>query len=266
VKPGKSFPESELPIELVDIPTVDGPLAGAVHLPSLIPASVVVCCHGLLSSKDSDKFITIGKEFSRNGVAVVRFDFSGCGASNALLVSSLIHSRIRDLRAVLDFVSRQPWANGITGLLGSSFGGYLALLAAASEPERLNAVVCWATPFDLEKIKLDPKESENLRNCFPPGFELGSPTSLRGLSPVSRVFVIHGKRDETVSWQDALDIYDCSSDPKRLLIMENVEHRFIDLSSRRLALRLSLEWFISHGFGAESAGWMADRRNEDGSH
>lgn len=238
-----------LSVEAVDIPTPDGPLAGVVHLPSRIPACVVVCCHGLLSSKDSDKFVRIGEEFSQNGIAVVRFDFSGCGGSGASLGDSLVAGRMRDLRAVLDFVYRQPWSNTVTGLLGSSFGGYLALLTAASDRKRLNAVVCWAAPFDLEKIQLAPEEPEALKKRFPPGFELGAPTSLEGLPPVSGVFVIHGKQDRTVPWQEALDIYSHSADPRRLLVMEKVEHRFLDPSSRRLALRLSLEWFLEQGFG-----------------
>jgi hypothetical protein len=30
--------------------------------------------------------------------------------------------------------------------------------------------------------------------------------------------------------------------------MEKVEHRFLDPASRRLARRLSLEWFLEQGF------------------
>jgi pimeloyl-ACP methyl ester carboxylesterase len=237
-----------IPAEHIEIAIPDGSLAAAVHLPLRLPASVVVCCHGLLSSKDSAKFVRMGEEFSENGLAVVRFDFSGCGASRASLAESLLAGRMRDLRAVLDFVYNRPWSNGITGLLGSSFGGYLALLAASSDLERIKSVVCWAAPFDLEKITLPPGEPRALRKRFPPGFELGAPTSLEAMPPISGVLAIHGKLDETVPWQEALEIYHRARDPRRLLVMEKVEHRFLDPASRRLARRLSLEWFLEQGF------------------
>ena len=93
------------------------------------------------------------------------------------------------------------------GLLGSSLGGYLALLAAASGKVPVKAVASWAAPFDIEKIDLAMEKSEELRALFPPGFSAGSPKNLRLLPPVPRVLVIHGQKDETVPWEEALCIY-----------------------------------------------------------
>ena len=42
-------------------------LSAAVHLPKKTPAPVIVCCHGLLSLKESPKFVAIGEEMSRAG-------------------------------------------------------------------------------------------------------------------------------------------------------------------------------------------------------
>ncbi len=227
----------------VSIPTPDGPIPAVVHLPERVPAPVVVCCHGLLSYKDSSKFVAIGEQFSRAGIGVVRFDFSGCGESRVVQRESLLFSRVRDLRFVLDYLQHQAWANGATGLLGSSLGGYLALLAAASSPHRIQAVVCWATPFDLSRIKLALSESEELKQIFPPGFPLGSPENLRGLPPIPRVLVIHGQEDETVAWPEAEAIYRQVGEPKRLLLMRTADHRLLDPHWRAMAMKLSLEWF-----------------------
>jgi len=54
----------------------------------------VICCHGLLSSKDSTKFAAIAEDLCLAGFAVVRFDFSGVGNASAL-EDSLIGSRLR---------------------------------------------------------------------------------------------------------------------------------------------------------------------------
>jgi uncharacterized protein len=227
----------------LSIPSSDGPIPAAVHLPKQVPAPVVVCCHGLVSYKDSAKFVAIGEQFSSASMAVVRFDFSGCGESKTIQRESLLFSRMRDLGCVLDYVQGQSWANGTICLLGSSLGGYLSLLAAASGEHRVQAVVCWATPFDLSRIKLALAESEDLKRVVPPGFPLGSPENLKDLPSLSNVLVIHGQQDETVPWQDGVAIYRQLAEPRRLLLMKTADHRLLDPDWRAMAMRVSLEWF-----------------------
>jgi dienelactone hydrolase len=234
----------------VSIPTSGGPLSGIVHLPPLPPAPVVVCCHGLMSSKESEKYVAIGREFSRNGLVVVRFDFSDSSESRAALEDSLIGSRVRDLNAVLDFVARQSWSNGRAGLLGSSLGGYLALLVAGSR--HVDAVACWSTPFDLAKARPPEEDAQNLESQFPPGFRLGSPETLALLSAVPGVLVMHGQRDEVVPWSEAGEIYTRVGEPKRLMLMERADHRFLDPAVRKLAISYSLSWFREQGLAGVS--------------
>jgi len=231
----------------LSIPTLDGPVPAVVHLAERTPAPVVVCCHGLLSHKDGSKFVAIGEQYSSAGMVVVRFDFSGCGESKTVQRESILFSRLRDLHSVLDYVQHQPWANGTIGLLGSSLGGYLSLLTAAAKPHLVQAVVCWATPFDLSRIRLALSESEELKQLFPAGFRLGSPENLSGLHSIPRVLVIHGQQDETVSWHDAVAIYRQVGDPKRLCLMQTADHRLLDPHWREMAMRLSLEWFLEQG-------------------
>jgi uncharacterized protein len=234
----------------VAISTPDGDVPAVIHLPERTPAPVVVCCHGLLSYKDSTKFVAIGDQFSKAGLAVVRFDFSGCGESQTMQRESLLFSRMRDLRFVLDYVQRQSWNSGAMGLLGSSLGGYLSLLAAASNRQRLQAVVCWATPFDLSRIRLALEESEELKQAFPLGVRLGSPENLKDLPSVPCVLVIHGQEDETVSWHEALAIYRQVGEPKRLLLMKSADHRLLDPQWREMAMKASLQWFREQGLSS----------------
>jgi alpha-beta hydrolase superfamily lysophospholipase len=232
----------------VSIPSPDGLVPAVVHLPDRTPAPVVVCCHGLLSYKDSSKFVAIGEQYSSAGMAVVRFDFTGCGESNTAQKEALLSDRMRDLHSVLDYVQRQSWANGTTGLMGSSLGGYLSLLTTASRSHQIRAVVCWATPFDLRRVKLALSESDDLKQLFPSGFRLGTPEDLGDLPPVPGVLVIHGRQDETVPWNDAVAIYRRLGEPKRLCLMETADHRLLDPQWREMAMKLSLEWFREHGF------------------
>ena len=52
-----------------------------LHLPSESPSFCFIACHGMFSSKDSDKFIAIAERFTQEGIAVLRFDDRGVGKS-----------------------------------------------------------------------------------------------------------------------------------------------------------------------------------------
>ena len=221
----------------------DVSLAAVVHLPEKVPAPVIVCCHGLLSLKESPKYVAVGEEMSGAGLAVLRFDFSGCGESPARPGEALIGARARDLDVILNFVSGQSWSDGRIGLLGSSLGGYLSLLAADANPEGIIAAACWASPFDISRIQLAPTEIDQLGNISPGGFQLGEPQNLSAVSRASRVLLIHGRQDRVVNWEQSLQIYDRLNNPKELILMHTTDHQFLDESWRKAAIRASLDWF-----------------------
>lgn len=234
--------------ELFPVSTPRGLIPAVAHLPRSTPAPVVVCCHGLLSYKDSPKFVSIGERFAREGIAVVRFDFTGCGENQASHDRTLISTRLSDLAAVLAAVSEASWADGRIGLLGSSFGGYISLLIADSGRRYIDAVACWATPFDLERIRVSLEETNEFTEVrFPPGLKMGSPLNLSGLRSAARIMIIHGQQDETVPWNDAVEIYRTVREPKRLLLMRTADHRFMDPVCRETAVDVSLEWFREQG-------------------
>lgn len=234
--------------QAISIATQAGPLAAAVHLPQRFPSPVVVCCHGMLSNKASSKYVDIADVFNRAGIAVVRFDFSGCGESQASPLPDLITSRVRDLHAVLVHVQDASWASGPVGLLGSSMGGYIACLVASSGRHDLGGMVCWATPFDLTKITGAREVMENHRRILPGGVGIGLPLNLDAMNPVPGMLVLHGRQDEIVPWKDCLDLYRHAGEPKRVFIMETADHRFADPAWREMAIRMSLEWFQDRGF------------------
>lgn len=219
-------------------------LAAVAHLPEKLPAPVIVCCHGLLSLKDSPKYIEIGARMTRAGFCVLRFDFSGCGESPPRRGAPLVGARQKDLDAVLDFAGDAPWSDGRIGLLGSSFGGFLTLLAANAYPERIQAAVCWAALYDATQIHPEAMDMEGLKDLFPEGFRLGEPQNLASLAAARRVLLIHGQEDRIVDWRQALTIYDLLQDPKNLILMRTADHQFLDPSWRDAAVRASLDWFL----------------------
>lgn len=214
-------------------------LSAAAHLPARLPAPVVVCSHGLLSAKESPKFIAMCESLVGAGFCALRFDFSGCGQSPRRNAMSLVEARRRDLWAAIAFALEQPWSDGPLGLFGSSLGGFLSFLAANEHPELIGAVASWSAPF-----KILPKRVEELSSVCPEGF--GSPTSLAGLDRVGRALLVHGQSDELVPWTDPLRIYTRLKDPKKLLLLATADHRVSDASWRSTAIRETVEWFSAH--------------------
>ncbi len=221
-------------------------LSAVVHLPGKVPAPVIVCSHGLLSAKESPKFVAIGEEMSKAGFCALRFDFSGCGHSPPRRSMSLVEARRYDLEAAIGFALKQSWSDGRIGLLGSSLGGFLSLLTANERPKLIRATVTWAAPFDISDIRPDTEHFEELRAIFPDGFSLGSPTDLDAPGEAGRVLLIHGQLDEVVPWKDSVRIYERLNEPKKLLLMRTADHRISDDSWRKRAIQASVEWFLTH--------------------
>ncbi len=108
-------------------------ICGVLHLPLLEKPPCVITCHGLFSSKDSDKFLSIARVFTDRGIAVIRFDFSGCGESTGSIADTTVTGRLAELTAVVQFARQHQLPGPRLGLLGSSLGGYLSLLYAAQD-------------------------------------------------------------------------------------------------------------------------------------
>src|SRR3712207_4568805 len=66
---------------------------------------------------------------ARNGRAYVRFDYSGLGESSGVFEESTISTWLEDTLAVI-----RAFATGPFALVGSSMGGWLALLATRELP------------------------------------------------------------------------------------------------------------------------------------
>ncbi len=219
-------------------------IVGVLNLP-LEEAPLVVTCHGFYSSKDSEKYLQIEERYSKAGLGVLRFDFGGCGSSEGRFEDTTLSGRLSDLDVVLDFV--KPYA-GRVGLLGSSFGGCVALLAAARR-EVVKATVALSTPLYLEEVFREILEKGELykdsRFKVKKEFwdDLRNYDMKREARRVGHLLVIHGTLDELVSTQHAKDLYDLCQGPKMLEIIEGAEHGFSDTMDRARMIDLSLKWF-----------------------
>jgi len=124
-------------------------VVGVLHAPESRPSPCVVACHGMGASKDSDKYLLLGRELPAAGLALARFDFRGSGESGGSHREATIESRVADLEAVLDHLAKCPELDGRFGLLGSSLGGFVAVQVASKHPGRVSRLVLLAPALDF---------------------------------------------------------------------------------------------------------------------
>ena len=227
-------------------------VAGVLHLPDdNTPSPCVIACHGMGASKDSDKYLLLGRELPAAGFALARFDFRGSGESGGLPRDATIESRIADLEAVLGHLAAQPALDGRFGLLGSSLGGYVALWAASRvAPGPPLPVVTWNAPAALRELAhADPGEGgAALVAEVKRGMRAEAPAG------VARVLVIQADRDEVVPPAHGRALFDRARDPKRLHVIAGADHRLTEPAHRREAVEESRRWLLAHLPHAAPAG------------
>jgi hypothetical protein len=228
-------------------------VAGVLHLPAPGPSAGVPCvvaCHGMGASKESDKYLLLGRELPAAGLALARFDFRGSGESGGRHEDATIETRMADLEAVLDHLGKRPELDGRFGLLGSSLGGYVALwVAAARAGVAPLPVVTWNAPASLRDLPgAGPEQAgralvaEVLR-----GDRAEAPAG------VARVLVIQGERDDVVPPAHGRLLFERASEPRALHVIAGADHRLTDPAHRAEALDRSRRWLTRHLPGSPPA-------------
>ena len=215
-------------------------LQGALHR-SVPGAPVVICCHGLFSSMQSDKFLEIARAYTGAGLSVARFDFGGCGGSTGDIADTTVSGRLQDLYAVAEHLAASGELAGGCGIMGSSMGGYVGMLHAARHP--VAALSVWSTPCDLLSItgNIPAVDLQKLKKVF--FDDARDYVLLPAISMMESVQVIHGSADEIVPDGQAPSLYAALPYPKEFLLLPGADHSISQAASRRSAIDASLAWF-----------------------
>jgi uncharacterized OsmC-like protein/alpha/beta superfamily hydrolase len=132
--------------ERFDFPNARGEnLAALLHRPEGEPVAFALFAHCFTCGKDNLAAKRISEALAGRGYAVLRFDFTGLGASEGEFANTHFSSNVADLVAAADHLRRTERAPAL--LVGHSLGGAAVLAAAAQIPETL-AVATIAAPSD----------------------------------------------------------------------------------------------------------------------
>jgi len=99
---------------------------------------------GFKSDMAGTKAERLAKWARERGQSYVRFDYSGHGQSSGRFEDGTISSWLGDVLAVVEAQTQGPLV-----LIGSSMGGWLALLAARARPQRVKALLLIAPAADM---------------------------------------------------------------------------------------------------------------------
>ena len=182
---------------------------------------LVVFLPGYMSDKTGSKAEALSDWARAHDRAFLRLDYSGCGASSGDFLDGSIDRWTDDALALINHV----WPNGKVVLVGSSMGGWIALLAGRALKDRLAGVVgvAAAPDFTVWGLKLGEAERRQLeaQGYFTRPSDYGEPYRYsRTLIDDARthllldgqigitapVRLLHGQCDEAVPWRLSLDI------------------------------------------------------------
>src|SRR5437899_7440605 len=107
-------------------------VAGILATPEKKTDRIAVLCHGFLSNKNSKTNKTLTDILVLQGIATFRFDFFGQGESEGPFERITVTTAVGQALAALDLVKARGYKR--IALVGSSFGGLVALMTAAKMP------------------------------------------------------------------------------------------------------------------------------------
>jgi uncharacterized OsmC-like protein/alpha-beta hydrolase superfamily lysophospholipase len=135
-----------MPAEKFDFRNAQGQtLAALLDRPDGPARAVALFAHCFTCGKDNKAARRIAEGLKLHGIAVLRFDFTGLGASEGEFANTTFSSNVDDLVAAADHLRQTFMAPAI--LIGHSLGG-AAVLAAAHRIAEARAVVTINAPAD----------------------------------------------------------------------------------------------------------------------
>jgi len=213
-------------------------LAARLDKPAGTPKAYALFAHCFTCSKDIFAASRIASALAQHGIAVLRFDFTGLGASGGDFANTNFNSNVGDLVAAADWLRETYEAPAL--LIGHSLGG-AAVLAAAPQIAEAKAVATIGAPADpehvaenfgaaRERIEADGEAEVTLAGRqfrIKKQFldDIASSTLEAAIAGMHKaLLVFHGPRDEYVGIDNASKIFVAAKHPKSFISLDDADH------------------------------------------
>jgi len=224
--------------EKIGFPGTQGELAARLDHPDSQPRCFALFAHCFTCTKDVLAASHVCGELTNHGIAVLRFDFSGLGASEGDFANTNFSSNIGDLLAAAKWLASARQAPHL--LIGHSLGG-AAVLAAAGDIPSAKAVATIGAPAEPAHVeKLFAKDQDRIASQGEAEVYLaGRPFRIKKqfledikahhlrerIARLGRALLVcHSPEDDTVDIKNAADIFTAAKHPKSFLSLHGADH------------------------------------------
>jgi len=219
-------------------------------------AAYAIFAHCFTCNKNYKILNNVDQALTENNIAVLRFDFTGIGASQGSFADTNFNSNIGDIIAAAGFLDLNYEAPKL--LIGHSFGG-AAVIHAALQIQSCMAVVTIATPSNLASIRnllLSKKHGLQrngeavftisdrqfrIKKQFLDDLEnLSLEQAIKSLN--KPILICHSPLDEIVSIENAYQIFEMANHPKSLISLDKADHLLSDERDGKYVGQLIAAW------------------------
>lgn len=232
-------------------------LAGVLHHPDAAARGSCVLAHCFTCSKDLHTMTRLSRGLATAGYAVLRFDFTGLGASGGEFSKTTVSHDVRDVvQAATALVQR---SYGPCALVGHSLGGAAALLAAG-RLHLVRSVAVIGAPSRPDHVRRHFRAQEpEIRRQGEAVVEVAGrpfPLSVKFLDDLARhdqagavaelgrpLLVVHAVDDEVVPIEEGERIFAAARQPKGFEPLPGTDHLMTPRASAEQALAVLTSWF-----------------------
>ncbi|MBT4823623.1 alpha/beta fold hydrolase [Candidatus Woesearchaeota archaeon] len=223
---------------------------------------LVIICHGFRAQIMRPSYVNIAAGIAEKGIASLRFDFFGHGASQGKFEDLTPEIALQNLKDVFEFLMSNDKFDFVDksriAVFGSSFGGMISLLFASSFYDKLKFIILkapvsnfkdfWNSKFDVQKWKNDGfimhssfnKPTLRLNYSF---YETGASFDVYKMAEKIKcgVYVIHGTGDKIVPIEQSEELIEHLHSEKELNIVKGADHLFSDPEHKKYLLSWLLD-------------------------
>lgn len=245
-----------MPTQRVKFQGAGSELDARLDLPTGRPRAFALFAHCFTCSKDTVAAPRVSRALAAQGIAVLRFDFTGLGGSGGDFANTNFSSNVEDLVAAADHLRTRGDAPAI--LIGHSLGG-AAVLSAAGQIDECRAVVTIGAPSDPAHVRhlladdIEQINAEGEREVLLAGRKfvirkqfLEDVAGQRLAEKVRRLnralLVMHSPQDGTVDIDHARRIYQAALHPKSFVSLDGADHLLNDKQDAEYAAQVVSAW------------------------
>lgn len=242
-------------------------ICGMLHRPlSKEKCPAVIMCHGFAGNRIGRYriYVLIAQRLAEAGVACLRIDFRGSGESEGDFSEMTVESEVSDALKGIEFLRKDSHVDQERiGILGNSFGGAVAVIAAQRD-RKIKSLVLLAALFSGEPWrksweKLVETKDEGARkelgkildgyslskDFYKQFFQMNLEDSLKALKEVPMLH-IHSEQDDRIKIEHALQYERCrsgASGESRWIRLNKCGHEFSNSEERAMIVEETAQWF-----------------------